>query len=90
VKTNGVKTNGVKTNSMNTNTTDNGYEIRIRDHLDDHWFVWFEDWTITNLENGEVLLRSTKVDQSGVHGALNKIRDLNLMLLSVSQIHREE
>lgn len=71
---------------MKTNTANNGYEIKFRDHLDPHWFAWFEGWTITNLENGEVLLRSTQVDQAGVHGALNKIRDLNLILLSVSQI----
>jgi len=71
---------------MNTNTTDSGYEIRVRDHLDPYWFAWFEGWTITNLENGEVLLRNTKVDQSGVHGALNKIRDLNLTLVAVIRI----
>lgn len=71
---------------MKTNTPNNGYEIKVRDHLDPHWFAWFEGWTITNLENGEVLLRNMQVDHAGVHGALNKIRDLNLTLLSVSQI----
>jgi hypothetical protein len=71
---------------MNSTSTNDAYEIRIKDHLDTHWWAWFEGWTITNLENGEVLLRNTKVDQSGVHGALNKIRDLNLTLLSVTRI----
>ena len=74
---------------MKTNSADNGYEIRIRDHLDTHWFAWFEGWEITNLENGEALLRRFSVDQSGLHGALNKIRDLNLTLLSVMQVHKE-
>ena len=60
-----------------------GYEIRVRDHLETYWFEWFEDWTIANLENGEVLLKAFPVDQSKLHGALNKIRDLNLTLLSV-------
>ena len=68
---------------MNSNTASIGYEIRVRDHLDPHWSAWFDGWTITNLEDGEVLLRSTNIDQSGVHGALNKIRDLNLTLISV-------
>lgn len=69
---------------MNSKSTTNGYEIRVRDHLDQHWFEWFEGWTIINLEDGEVLLKNTKADQSGIHGALNKIRDLNLTLLSVT------
>lgn len=66
-----------------------GYEIRVRDHLDPHWYAWFEGWTLVNLENGEVLLSKSGVDQSALHGALNKIRDLNLVLLSVSQIYEE-
>jgi len=71
---------------MKTNKAVNGYEIRVSDHLSTHWFAWFEGWEITNLEDGEVLLRSSTVDQSGLHGALNRIRDLNLTLLSVSMI----
>jgi uncharacterized protein affecting Mg2+/Co2+ transport len=71
---------------MNSTSASIGYEIRVRDHLDQHWSIMFEGWAITNLENGEVLLRNTKVDQSGVHGALNKIRDLNLTLISVARI----
>jgi hypothetical protein len=60
-----------------------GYEIRVKDHLDTYWLEWFEGWSVTNLENGEVLLKCCRVDQSKLHGALNKIRDLNLTLLSV-------
>jgi len=71
---------------MKTNKAVNGYEIRVSDHLDTRWFAWFEGWEITNLEDGEVRLRSSAVDQSGLHGALNRIRDLNLTLLSVSMI----
>jgi len=71
---------------MNSNTGRFGYEIRIRDHLDHHWFAWFEGWTITNLENGDVLLQKAMVDSSGLFGALNKIRDLNMTLISVARI----
>jgi hypothetical protein len=69
-----------------SNLAATGYEIRIKDHLDTYWYEWFEGWTITNLECGEVLLRRCNVDPSALHGALNKIRDLNLMLLSVNRI----
>ncbi len=72
--------------SMNSHTGRFGYEIRIRDHLDQHWFAWFEGWTITNLENGDVLLQKAMVDPSGLFGTLNKIRDLNMTLISVARI----
>ncbi|MGE5124590.1 MAG: hypothetical protein ACM3H7_08730 [Acidobacteriaceae bacterium] len=58
------------------------FEIRVRGHLDAHWKAWFEGWTIIELENGDTLIRNAKVDQPGVHSVLNKIRDLNLTLLS--------
>jgi hypothetical protein len=59
------------------------YEIHVKDYLDPYWWPWFDGWTVTNLDNGEVLLRNGSADQSALHGALNKIRDLNLTLVSV-------
>jgi hypothetical protein len=80
-------------NSSSLSTAPNGintgYEIRIKDHLNTYWYEWFEGWNISNLECGEVLLRRYNVDQSALHGALNKIRDLNLLLLSVTQTSKE-
>jgi hypothetical protein len=67
-----------------------GYEIRIKDHLETYWYEWFEGWSIINLECGEVLLRRDNVDQSALHGTLNKIRDLNLILLSINRISLEQ
>lgn len=66
------------------------YEIKIRDHLETYWFEWFKGWSITNLENGEVLLSSSKIDQSALHGALNKISNLNLTLLSVTRVSQNK
>ena len=62
-----------------------GYEIQIKDHLETYWFDWFEGWEITNLENGQVLMRKSGVDHSELHGILNKVRDLNLTLISVTR-----
>jgi len=62
------------------------YEIRVKDHLETYWFEYFEGWCIHNLENGEVLLTHPNIDQAGLHGVLNSIRDLNLILLSVNRI----
>jgi len=66
------------------------YEIRVKNHLDPCWHDWFDGWEITNLEDGEVLLTNASVDQSALHGALNKIRDLNLTLISVTQIPEQQ
>lgn len=65
------------------------YEVRVKDHLEKHWAIYFSGWSIENLENGEVLLKADHVDQAGLHGVLNKIRDLNLTLLSVKQTQEQ-
>jgi hypothetical protein len=86
---------GKKTNSSETDpdmliqteaSSKAAYEIRFKDQLDPGWYSWFEGWMITNLEDGEVLLSCKEIDQSGLHGVLNKIRDLNLMLISVKRM----
>jgi hypothetical protein len=66
------------------------YEIRLKGHLDPCWTAYFEGWSINNLDNGEVLLRGSNIDQAGLHGILNKIRDLNLTLLSVCMRKKED
>lgn len=67
------------------NNYSSAYEIRVKDHLEKHWSIYFVGWSIENLENGEVLLKAANIDQAGLHGALNKIRDLNLTLLSAKK-----
>lgn len=66
------------------------YEIRVKDHLEKHWSAYFSDWSLENLENGEVLLTTPNIDQAGLHGTLNRIRDLNLTLISVKRIEEWE
>ena len=65
------------------------YEIRVKNHLDACWQDWFDGWKIANLENGEVLLTGANVDQSALHGTLNKIRDLNLKLISIVDVSQK-
>ena len=62
------------------------YEIRIKGHLDNRWADWFEDLTITALDNGETLLTGPVVDQAALHGLLRKVRDLAMPLLSVTRV----
>ena len=62
------------------------YEILVKGHLDGRWSEWFDGLTITNVENGDAVLSGEIVDQSALHGVLNKVRDLGLPLMAVSRI----
>jgi len=60
------------------------YEIRVGSLLGTAWSTWFEGLTICPCDDGETVL-SGKMDQAALHGALAKIRDLGLSLISVRQ-----
>jgi hypothetical protein len=62
------------------------YEVRFRGILDPHWAGWFEGFTLTALDNGDSILRGTVRDQSELAGLLEKIRSLNLKLISVNPV----
>ena len=60
------------------------YEIKIKGHLDQHWSEWFAGLKLTHLEGDETLLSGMLPDQGALHGLLERIRDLNLRLISVT------
>jgi hypothetical protein len=62
------------------------YQIRIKGQLDPQWTDWFEGLTIALNEDGDTLLTGPVVDQAALHGLLKKVRDLGLVLVSVSPV----
>jgi len=60
------------------------YEIKIKGHLDPSWSDWFAGLKLTYLEGGVTLLCGFLPDQAGLHGLLERVRDLNLKLISVT------
>jgi hypothetical protein len=61
------------------------YEIRVRGHLDSRWAAWFDGLDMARDSDGSSTLRGPVADQAALHGVLQKIRDLGLPLISVTQ-----
>ena len=61
------------------------YEIRVEGHLSEIWAARFEGLSMRHEPEGETVLTG-KLDQSALHGALMKIRNLGLNLISVNRI----
>jgi hypothetical protein len=60
------------------------YEIRIMGRLDPHWSEWFSDLKLAHTEEDETLLAGFLPDQAALHSLLERIRNLNLTLISVN------
>ena len=63
-----------------------GYEICVQGQLDLDWAEWFNDFTLTHRPEGVTVLTGMVADQAALHGILNKIRNLGLTLISVTQV----
>ena len=62
------------------------YELRVKDHLEDGWFRMFPELSVSNIENGEVLIYGRFANQAAVHEVLRRIQDLNLILISIQRV----
>ena len=66
------------------------YEIKVKGHLDERKSYWFEGLTMIAGFDKDGWPVTTfcgpLADQAALHGVLAKIRDMNLPLISVSQV----
>jgi len=62
------------------------YEIRVEGLVDGLWEEWFEGMKIDYINDAETILLGELQDQTALHGVLDRIRDLGLILTSVKRI----
>ena len=66
------------------------YEIRIEEHLPDHWSEWLEGMRLRYSNQDETILTGALRDQAALYSVLIKIRNLGLTLVSVRRIGMDE
>ena len=62
------------------------FEIRVKGHLSPRWADWFDGFTLTTERDGTTVLEGYVVDQAALHGAIRKLADLGLPLLSITPV----
>lgn len=65
------------------------YEIRVAGHLSSRWEAWFDGLTLTPADDGTTVITGPVVDQAALHGVLQKLRDLGIPLVSLTQLPTE-
>jgi len=66
------------------------YEIRLKGHLETRWAAWFDGLSLTHESDGTTVIHGPIVDQAALHGVLQKVRDLGLPLVSVTQVDPDQ
>jgi hypothetical protein len=61
------------------------YEIRVQGRLERRWIAWFDDMELLAAGDGSTVIRGQVADQAALHGLIQKVRDLGLPLISVTQ-----
>jgi len=63
------------------------YEIRVKGRLAPRWSAWFDGLTIeTDATDGTTTIRGPVLDQAALHGLLQKLRDVGIPLVSLTDV----
>jgi hypothetical protein len=60
------------------------YEITVQGHLAARWSTWFDGLELTRTAHGTTVISGPIVDQSALHGLLQKLRDLGIPLIALT------
>ena len=62
------------------------YEIRVKGHLGSRWSAWFDGLSLTAQDDGTTVISGPVVDQAALHGLLQKLRDVGIALVALTQV----
>lgn len=62
------------------------YVIRLAGHLHQRWAARFDGLAFSQQNDGTTLISGPVADQAALHGLLQRVRDLGLSLISVTQV----
>jgi hypothetical protein len=65
------------------------YEIRVEGVLDRRWAAWFGGLRLERA-GPQTVISGPLADQAALHGALARVRDLGLVLVSVRRLDPDE
>lgn len=60
------------------------YQIRVKGHLETRWAAWFEGMSLSHAPDGTTTLSGVVADQAALHGLLQRLRDLGVPLISIT------
>jgi len=66
------------------------YEIRVAGHLASRWSAWFDGLTVAINDDGTTVICGPVVDQAALHGLIQKLRDVGIPLVSLTQLPSNE
>ena len=66
------------------------YEIRVTGHLGSRWAAWFDGLSLTNEDDGTTVICGPVADQAALHGLLQKLRDIAVPLISVTEVNPDQ
>ena len=62
------------------------YEIRVKGRLGPRWTSWFDGLSLTGQDDGTTVISGPLADQAALHGVLQKLRDVGIPLLSLTEL----
>ena len=66
------------------------YEIRLEGHLAPRWAAWFDGLSLAHKSDGTTIIHGFVADQAALHGLLQKVRDIGVPLISVTQVQPDQ
>ena len=65
-------------------------EIRLGGHLEPRWAAWFDGMALVQQSDGTTVIHGSVIDQTALHGLLQRVRDLGLPLLAVTRLDSDQ